>query len=1192
MAVAGIALHPAVAAVSDHTVQGLTPAGTTTDLFDYWLSNRNSNDNTDPGDPANYGINQGKQLIFTSSGYGAEGGNLGSAAPNTASINSWTGKSTSNVGGPYQGIVNANLGDDGYPTLASGNYYKGNRSQNNPVRYLNTDTSVRTGNQSLNYLFNTESGTAKKAYSNVKGLMQLNDDGYYYYDSQRNFASFSADASDSTGSFTLYDKPAVNSSNSVADQQSGQFFPFNTADQVFQERNGQLTSDASSTDADIRHLFGMHSKSTFVQPVNGMVNDNRAMTYEFSGDDDVWVYIDGVLVGDVGGIHDRLTLSIDFSTGRVQVKDGASYRNANNPHTYIDTTLKAAFTAAGKTGETSFRGNTFADGTYHTLDFFYLERGAGNSNMKLMYNLVQPPTSDIIKVDQGGDPVAGAQFALYSTGADFSTANRQPLATGVTAMDTDGTSKLVLRDASGTVIDFDKRYGNDSSADKANSTYYVLRETSAPAGYSRMINDMQLKYVTPSRTSSGVKSGTLVSWPTADSKDSPVWKTGGVAKSKESIVAESSFTTADAGSPCVNDCTTKDVVESGRQLFAVVLKYDGTGDVNDRNNWRAVTGNMLDGWTQADGTGRESVVNALKGMTPDELKAHTFALQSSGKYEMQFDDLPGYVSDYYYMLADKTKAKYRMEVYYSDATSVNGLTANNIFPVETDGFTRTFSSRFYVPNIKNELFVQKVDDVGNTLSGVPFDLYKADQVDVTEAADGTVSVTPKSGVSDPYDTVTTGDQWVNDGKNTTPNLAGANMFPSDLAKAPLTNGTYYLVERAAPAGYVKNAKATKVIVNDSGIYANAGVKGDGIKVIRGVGQLVSTMSTFGSTGSTDDTLRYVKTFPGTITEAQIGAGQQGGLAALHPAAAGTDGKVTINDTASTKPLSLMYGGRGAALQYGPLAQGGDYLFAGDEGWPVIRTSQDDRPAGQTADERTELDKSTTGADGQGLSALVTGSVTVQVTNDREAPKVTLTNAIKVRKTVEGRAAAGDFTFTLQPTAPTTADGIDGLTDGKTAVSVSKDDLAASGASQTATFGDLTFTVPAGSPDTYTKDYTFTITENDADKAPAGWGYDRSAYEVTVHVAKNADSGKWEATVTSFTQTKDFGGNAIAAADRTQKTDHTADFTNRYATVSSLPLTGGDATGRLWMIVGGGLAAAALAAGFGLTEYRRRKGAMA
>ena len=81
---------------------------------------------------------------------------------------------------PRQGIVQKKLGSDGYPTLVN----------------------VLDGG-SLKYLFNGESVPGKTSYMGVDGLLQI-DDGYYYYNSQDNFAQFNSDGTGS-GSFTLYD---------------------------------------------------------------------------------------------------------------------------------------------------------------------------------------------------------------------------------------------------------------------------------------------------------------------------------------------------------------------------------------------------------------------------------------------------------------------------------------------------------------------------------------------------------------------------------------------------------------------------------------------------------------------------------------------------------------------------------------------------------------------------------------------------------------------------------------------------------------------------------------------------------------------------------------------------------------------------------------------------------------------------
>ena len=72
--------------------------------------------------------------------------------------------------------------------------------------------------------------------------------------------------------------------------------------------------DSSSHD----YHFGMHVGTEFMMPHDGKVN-NKPMVFEFTGDDDVWVFIDGVLVLDMGGIHLAFNGSINFATGEVYI---------------------------------------------------------------------------------------------------------------------------------------------------------------------------------------------------------------------------------------------------------------------------------------------------------------------------------------------------------------------------------------------------------------------------------------------------------------------------------------------------------------------------------------------------------------------------------------------------------------------------------------------------------------------------------------------------------------------------------------------------------------------------------------------------------------------------------------------------------------------------------------------------------
>ena len=423
----------------------VSPRGIHIDLYDYWLSGEKEADNKNPDGYLNMGVNNvagdRKQLAF---GRNTRGG-----------INNWTGSAA-----PYANIVQRTLGPDGYPWIEAGH------------QYLQGDTANLTTPQSLKYLFDGTSFDGKRAYLGTTGLLQLDGDGYYYYDSKQNFATYQADRN----AFTLYDAGAV--ADGGRDKQFGEFFPFNTGRNVFkgESAQGKLQSDIASTNALMKHYFGLTLSTNFMQPADGITKNGKEMVFEFAGDDDVWVFIDGVLVGDVGGIHDRTGLTINFATGEVYTYDGSL---GGNPDThYNPTTIKRMFRAArGDAFDAAqFDGETFRDGTYHTLQFYYLERGNENSNMALKFNLVNVAESTMTKVDQLGNPVEGATFDLYATDASYNVpADAAPVATGVT--DHAGRFSFTAKD--GSPLSFMRLYHQDGIAN------YVLRETAAPAGCRR-----------------------------------------------------------------------------------------------------------------------------------------------------------------------------------------------------------------------------------------------------------------------------------------------------------------------------------------------------------------------------------------------------------------------------------------------------------------------------------------------------------------------------------------------------------------------------------------------------------------------------------------------------------------------------------------------------------------------------------
>ena len=190
----------------------------------------------------------------------------------------------------------------------------------------------------LNHLFSYDSST-----------------GTYSYDSDKNYAYYDSDARRNTEkNFIVYDRNKYKGNGKH--ESDGAFMPYSSWDENIDQN---------------KFAFGMMISFEFLQPKDGKIN-GQDMVFSFSGDDDVWVFIDDKLVLDLGGVHDRAKGSINFANGEVYVNE-----NKN-------TTLKNVFDS-----------NTFADYTSHSLKFFYMERGRGDSNCSIKFNLPPRPTNSI-----------------------------------------------------------------------------------------------------------------------------------------------------------------------------------------------------------------------------------------------------------------------------------------------------------------------------------------------------------------------------------------------------------------------------------------------------------------------------------------------------------------------------------------------------------------------------------------------------------------------------------------------------------------------------------------------------------------------------------------------------------------------------------------------------------------------------
>lgn len=881
----------------DHIVQGISPLGTTIHLFDYWIEGQTTADNeVNHSTPfLSKGINNGHALLF--------GKGMGGNENNIGEWNKWTQSKK-----PYQGIVKPRLGDDGYPQL----------NLNIPH---DTDLTTQDGHQSLAYLFNPKiPADGKASYPNVKGLLQVDEEGYYYYDSGKNYAVYYPDVN----SFVLYDRPGVKSDGAA--QGFGHFFPFNAATADPDTSDDGLMSTVSSIDPSINHYFGVHMSTRFIQLNGGLTTAGEPVTYEFSGDDDVWVFIDGVLVADLGGIHDAASVKIDFSTGKIWINDELQEKN-----------LGALL--GGNAGP-------LADNTRHTLDFFYLERGNVDSNMVLKYNLVTQPESSLIKIDQLGDPVAGAEFSLYAANAPGT-----EIATGTT--DRDG--RFIFMDpANSTPLTIQELYEKYGKSEDGADNNLIVKEIRTPAGY-RTIDQVELSFFVSKQ-----KEVLLLS--------NSIWDKGAYAMPKVTVTAPGSIELLETETQEAKEISLAD----DPLMFAVVYQKQG------ENDWRPVYGDPIHGWHVEPDSNWDSVLRAAKA------NPYVFQLTSNGSYQVTIENLPGDIKTYYHICDDADKAQYTVAYYYTKAENLDeakkGDTRRIDSQSETHPLKRIFSMDLYITNIKNRLLVQKVDQEGKPLDGATFALYKDEDVTVENGA-----VTIKADAA-AYDTLQT------EGAGGSLGLEGGGLFPTP--GKVLEKGEYYLVETSAPNGYKPNPAAVHIIVDDTGVYADAGKSGDGISVLRGVGSVIKSMVQFAAEDDVDATLQDIKAaLAKSVTWDETKKGFTVSGEGIRWASTGPD------------ILHLQYDNANKLLDYGlydapATVTLDDVTLETEAGWSklLIRQCYQHDPATDTG-LKTDLKE-------RDITDLFSGTVTVRVANDRA-------EGLTIAKTVTGNTAPAGESYQIE-----------------------------------------------------------------------------------------------------------------------------------------------------------------------------------
>ena len=320
-----------------------------------------------------------------------------------------------------KGILSNNLGEDGYPTIIYSDAPRGKQGASIAELFA-TDDAIN-----VNHLF------LEREYDSS---------GYFVYDSCQNYATLREVDADGKRigeyntndkgeiDFTVYRELGTADNGDRPTRKHGQFYPFDTIEagklipedgkntqNLFNAMAGALDEDdprkyerlyeiQTTEQKEADYYFGMEMEAEFVQTPSGLDAWGNPVVFDFTGDDDFWLYVDEELVLDLGGTHSALKGSVNFQTGEV------TYDNNTSSSTHSDATMETK--TLREIFEQNYRARTpgctddmvdaflsqyfakdekgdfedwFSDYSKHKMKVFYMERGAGASNLRMHFNL-------------------------------------------------------------------------------------------------------------------------------------------------------------------------------------------------------------------------------------------------------------------------------------------------------------------------------------------------------------------------------------------------------------------------------------------------------------------------------------------------------------------------------------------------------------------------------------------------------------------------------------------------------------------------------------------------------------------------------------------------------------------------------------------------------------------------------------
>ena len=1063
--------------------------------------------------------------------------------------------------GAYTGIVKPLL-TNGYPTMAD-------------------------GNGSLDYLFGGASdNTVVTNHTPEGGLLTSDGQGNYSFDAASKYAKYDHNSN----RFELTNQT-----------QSG-------------NRDPLFTPFGNDSD-DNRYSFGMNLGADFYMPKDGKVN-NQNMVFDFTGDDDVWVFIDDVLVLDLGGIHQALGGSIDFAADKIKYDKVQSH--GDTPAA----TITEAFRKAGK------KWDSKAYATHH-LSFFYLERGDGGSNCKISFNLPVKPSKaiDIEKQTLGTIP-AGQQFQFQL----FVDGSKDPYQ-GEYSVYNAHTNQVVNPDAStennGVIKLAGGQFARVQADNFTDDTKYTVRELNS-SDYTVSANgspmtqqgsDNNAYAETGSFTVGKTSHVTIVNSNVKPSNNKSIVKTNGGEGDEYTLHLTAS---GDSTSSTVTTATPADIV-------LVMDKSDSMNsdnrDTNARNAAIALANKLLTAQNSALPEAqrvRMAVVTFSKSallkqeFTTSSSKIGDAVSQKPGggtNWEAALEQAnnlrgrPG-VKKHIIFLSDGNPT-YRTSS-YSGCYSYSFLWGNTAHPeyttkadCETNGYSwgknpdgssggvygaggsdeYGFNYAAALAEAKNRgdaaLYVvktaadaNKMDDLAseaNAVNGVEFD--GTNPANLTKAFDQIYSSITSSAKIKVFSITDTLSQWVDPVE-----FAGAANGADITQYVTVKNGNTTL-----KSGYTAtyNSDSRTVTVTFNGTDGIVVKKTDVIDVSFKVKPSDAAYADYASGNNYPDT--------GDANTGDVSAGQRGYYS-------NADAKLNycvlteVNNVTSCEPTEAVYPHPVVQVKLGKINITKQWSDGNDKHANDFVTVQLQRKAiGATNAENVGNPITLNAANNwtKTVDNLVPGYTysVVETPGDDRYDVSYMGNNVDLTKQMvwSSNADAGTLNATITNTLKTVAL--------ENAISVKKDlagrewktsdtfdfTLAAKGnaplpdkceadqpctvkvnsdsGSHTASFGNITYNAGDAS-------YTYYVTE--VKGSIASLHYSQAKYEVVVTVAKDSN-GEWKASVKSVTKVLDDNGAAVPESQSAATEPVT--FTNRYVAVSALPLTGG-ATGRQWLLVGG------------------------